>query len=211
MKKESRPVRALGAGHCLVTKKNTNPPGRGGGGVAVKGGAPWSNLCVHLNLLYNMHVCGRRRTGEGGGHTHQCVGHGTPARGCGGRGQMKFNALWILNVLARTTRRMDEQNIGLRSFIVRTPAVTRYFEKHSSQRGVRRNGAKAVNHGYRFLRRELATPHGQRIYWMRLWEIGNRCITTVYFSGYEFILRPKWCRQWKASSMPKRHGSGTVD
>ena len=50
---------------------------------------------------------------------------------------MKFNAVWILNVLADTTRRTEKQNI------VRTPAVTRYLRNPHLSGGTR-TGPQAV-------------------------------------------------------------------
>ena len=55
-----------------------------------------------------------------------------------GEGPNENNAVWILNVFADPPHGETEivgQSSGLRSFIVRTPAITRYFQKRSSQRG----------------------------------------------------------------------------
>ena len=48
---------------------------------------------------------------DGGGAREECGWLSAPGRGRGGGGNMKFNAVWILNVLGNTTRCMEKQKL----------------------------------------------------------------------------------------------------
>ena len=59
--------------------------------------------------------------------------------GSWGGAQVKLNAVWILNLLASTTRRTEKQKLWAKTAACTAsrcaPVVARYFEEYSSQRG----------------------------------------------------------------------------
>ena len=79
---------------------------------------------------------GRWRTAEGDGHTHQCA---DPLPRVWGEEPNAVECRLDPQCFGRYAPPDGEtetvgQNRGLRGFVVRIPTVTRYFEKHASQR-----------------------------------------------------------------------------